>query len=361
MFFSCSSDDDDDNGNGPGPTEGQIGPEGGIIEIAGGVALDIPAGALADTVEFSIDENTSPTPVGGDMEFVSTVYTMEPSGTNFLVPATVTLKYNEADLGGTAETSVKLYTNDGSGWEELPATVDTDENEVTSNITHLSDFAAAAEIGTPAEGVYASLELTRFVVQFPAGDSIIEWTMDNIYAWFDSAFAPCEPLHPLNAGTITCNEFTLNWEATEGWYHYTEGYPSTFFTLGETYTFNIEGSADVPALTKSIDFPSAEPHITSPGMNDTLSLSGFTVTWTGTSSEDIFIYLGDTTATDSVGVETDNDGSHTFSSSDLSALEPGPHTIGLYMRNYEYIEAAGYDSRSTIFALCFTNILVYLE
>ncbi len=60
IFAGCSSDDKGTNSNGDDQfIEESIGSGGGTIEMTGEASLEIPAGALADTVDFTMEENSS--------------------------------------------------------------------------------------------------------------------------------------------------------------------------------------------------------------------------------------------------------------------------------------------------------------
>jgi len=141
LVWGCSSDD---TGTGederPEPVTESIGPEGGTIGISGEVSLIIPDGVLADTVDFSIVRNTSPSP-GGDKAFASSVFTIEPSATNFSSPCSLTIEYNEAQLGAMPDDSVKVCIHNGTVWEALTTTVNKTNNTATATISHLSDYA----------------------------------------------------------------------------------------------------------------------------------------------------------------------------------------------------------------------------
>lgn len=362
-FFGCSKSNDPDDNDGPEPTEESIGPEGGTIEIDGFISLDIPVGALSDTVDFTIERNDSPDPVGGSLAFATDVFSVGPSGTEFDSLATVTIEYEESDLGGSDESEIVIYTNDGSGWSPLATTVDVGSNEISASITHLSDYAAVVDTAGPASGIFAMLQIYRYYMGMIVGPDTVVIRMDNIEAWFDNNYAPCEPISPNYAGEVSCNAFDLVWNVGEGRYHYDAGMMAPFIELGETYDFDVEGAGSVPALSRSIVFPDAEPHILSPAFNDTLSRStGFTLTWEGTNSDDAHIVMVDSTGCDSSSVViTENDGEYTFTPSQLGSMDPGGYVINLYLDHREEIDETGFDSRSFINAMVFTNVLIELE
>lgn len=114
---SDAGDDTPDGGDEEPKTE-LIGPEGGTV-TANGVTLTIPPGALTEPVEISID-TTSATPPQ-DVTALSSFYEFGPAGTQFLVPATVTITGAAALPAGA-----KVYwsrAGGAPGFDALSATV----------------------------------------------------------------------------------------------------------------------------------------------------------------------------------------------------------------------------------------------
>jgi len=168
LALGCSSGSGGTDTDDPQDTaEESIGPAGGTIELDGEARLVIPAGALAATVGFSLEENDSPAAPPASKQFATDAYSIEPSGTAFTIPATVTLEYDEGDLAGEDENSIIIYTDDGRGWEPLTSTVNESNNEVSAEIDHLSDFVAAVDIGTSADGVFAALKVHCGIINIP--------------------------------------------------------------------------------------------------------------------------------------------------------------------------------------------------
>lgn len=373
LIMGCSSDDEDNPAgpnNGNDTTSTSIGPVGGTIELTGGASLEIPAGALTDTVDFTVSVNSSPTPPSGTNGFVSSCYTFGPSGTQFDSSATMTVPYSESQLNGAAESSIKMFTNSGSSWSELTTTVDEVGNSASAEIDHLSDFTLVVDTSSGStEGVFAVLSVCRAIMPFVVDDTAITIEVDFLSARFDTSFTPCEALYPVAPNAVSCNQNDLVWnEETSDFV-----YPGEFIIeLGQNYTFEITGNSVVPSLTSTVQFPTEDPYIVSPVTYDTLSLSGFTVTWNNpgsgtvqlnivTSEDTTCINTGDTTNVLGMYVETENDGSYTFTSGQLSELVTGEAVIALNCYNMEAIVATGYDSRSGVMAVVTCPILVYLE
>ncbi len=372
LAVGCSSSggsgpDDDDND----PAGSSIGPAGGEVELDGQARLNVPAGALADTVDFTMEENNSPTAPPQGKGFCSDCVSIGPSGTTFVVPATVTIEYDPGDLGGADEGDVVIYTDDGRGWTALTTTVDEGDNEASAEVDHLSDFAALIDTtsgGPQADGVFAALKVARGMtyVEFASRDSMVIMT-DFLMAWFDSTVAPCSPARPIMVDSVWCENgetYPLAWSAMETTYRYVQWPVSTFLTEGETYTFHIDGGSDAPDLTVSVNFPESTPYIVDPVNQDVVSRSGFTVTWEGSEGPgDVSLAIipasGD--IQNGVYVVTANDGSHTFTSGDLSGVPAGQTAITLNYFNYENIDAPGYDEDSYIEAKVTHGVVVALQ
>lgn len=323
-------------------TRQTIGIAGGTLDRSGEASLYIPADALTVDVDFTMDENNSPTAMVAGRQFASDAFTIGPAGTTFTNPATITIHYDEADLDGADESAIVIYTDDGTGWSPLSTTVNEINNTAAAMIDHLSDYSATVPYNAGTEGVFVMLELVRAVNY--AG--IIDF--DIISARFDTTVDPCvihESLHP---DSVHCNEYKLAWESTSQTYR-DQNAEQEFLVLGDNYEFEVFGNGDVPDLVRAIDFPSVAPCVSSITNNQILSLYGFTMSWTGTDANNVLINIisGDVPPT-VVTIETANDGSYTFSAAELDDLTEGIHVLDLRYRTLEFIIADGYDSRSTI-------------
>lgn len=146
-------------------------------------------------------------------------------------------------------------------------------------------------------------------------------------------------------------------------YKYVQWPISVFLEEDETYSFHVDGGVDAPDLTVSIDFPESTPYITDPVNQQTVSRSGFTVTWEGSEGPGD-LHLGIIPAGgggNGVYAVTANDGSHTFTSGDLSGVPSGQAAITLNYFNHENIDAAGYDEDSYIEAKVTHGVLITLQ
>ncbi len=346
LIFACS-DDKSTNGSSEGDitAEESIGPDGGTLELDD-IVLTIQAGALADTIDFIIAENNSPPALSGTLKFVSPVFTIGPSGTAFSIPTFLWITYNEALCGSFPENSIVIYAHDGTSWSPLSTTISTSINEVKATISHLSDFAAVIDTTISAEGAFAAMVIGRAITNI-SGNQI---RIDLIMARFDTSYAPCSAISPVQVNSITCNEYTLDWDSDLNSYQYMEVIDNPeFIELGEDYIFTITGNSNVPSFADTITYPVNETYVTSPTYYSNVSLSGFNVSWeSGNSAGTVMLFLMDSQNDTTVYIETDNDGAYTFNSAALSGLTAGQYGLVMIHENWDYITAAGIDPRSFI-------------
>ncbi|MEW6413266.1 MAG: hypothetical protein AB1483_12480 [Candidatus Zixiibacteriota bacterium] len=345
-------------------TEGVIGPEGGTIQLAGLVSLTIPPEALSDTIRFTITPCASPPLIADDILFVSTCYSIEPSGTIFNSPAVLTMSYGDSYFAGDIEEdSVRLFTHDGTSWSILPTSISTTYNQVAAAITHLSDFVVAADTSTfeppPAEGVFAEILLGRSI--YLEEGEIEPERNDVIMARFDSAYAPDSPIIPLRADSVLCGEYCLSWNEA-GYYAYGSPGDMDFLELGEKYPLLVFGSESVPALSDSIAFPMKEQYVIDPTNEDTVSIDGFEISWTNPGSGYVRLVIVGGESDSLVIVEgINNNGNYTFSAEELSGLNPGDYELVLIRENTKMIAAEGYDPRSEIVARITNVTMLHIE
>jgi len=95
------------------PASATIGPQGGSIRSADGrLTLRIPAGALSTSVAVSLEvsaANEAPQGVGAS-------YLLSPGGLAFAKPATLALRYGDADTNGSTPGLLGLAFRSGSSW-----------------------------------------------------------------------------------------------------------------------------------------------------------------------------------------------------------------------------------------------------
>ncbi|GAB3166620.1 hypothetical protein [Telluribacter humicola] len=116
-----------------------IGPQGGTLATTDGlVELTIPAGALAQETNISIQPIHNHTPNG-----VGTSYRFMPDGQQFAKPATLKLKYTDAEVADSAPEALGIaYQRTDKVWYNVPGkSLDKQKKEVTVPMPHFSDWS----------------------------------------------------------------------------------------------------------------------------------------------------------------------------------------------------------------------------
>ena len=123
-----------------------VGPRGGVVMSDDGrVTLDIPAGALTDDVEITIEAiEDAPHGTVGD------AYTIEPAGVSLLRPATLsydlsvedTAEDRSLELAGLVVEDLVLVTDKGGRWQALAdRDVDADAALISASVLYFSTYA----------------------------------------------------------------------------------------------------------------------------------------------------------------------------------------------------------------------------
>jgi hypothetical protein len=107
-----------------------IGAAGGVVETEG-ARLTLPAGALAQPTEITIEATTGSGPPTYDA--LSPVFQFGPAGLHFAVPITVELTYAGDGSGAT----VLWSTEDGAAYESLATTLD-GTGRASAQVLHFS-------------------------------------------------------------------------------------------------------------------------------------------------------------------------------------------------------------------------------
>jgi hypothetical protein len=142
VVLSCSSDDDDPNGPGPGgvgATE-TIGPAGGTVaatlDDGSAISLSIPAGALADLIDISLE----PAPIEGTQ---LTAFTLSPAGVRLAQPATLVVTLD--DRSALSATSVVVFEQNG-----LRIPVNSTPNLAAGTVTASLELLGIPAVTSPA-------------------------------------------------------------------------------------------------------------------------------------------------------------------------------------------------------------------
>jgi hypothetical protein len=119
----------------------RIGPEGGVVVSDDGrMALEIPAGALDEAVEITIEttESTDDT--------VAPVYVIEPVGLAFRYPTELVFDYDEESLGEHDPEALELVTLRELGWDYLPdRKLHADDQTISVSLMALSAVTVVIE------------------------------------------------------------------------------------------------------------------------------------------------------------------------------------------------------------------------
>ena len=118
-----------------------IGPEGGVvISDDGRMALEIPEGALDETVEITIEVTEGPE---GAM---APLYIIEPMGLTFQQPTALVFDYDDEDLGGHDPRSMSMVAHRELDWAYLPdKKVDAEDQTITTSLMALSPVTVIIE------------------------------------------------------------------------------------------------------------------------------------------------------------------------------------------------------------------------
>jgi oligopeptide transport system substrate-binding protein len=134
-----------------------IEPDGGeFTSPDGNVTVEIPAGAVTDTVVFTYTPATG-MPPGGNLNSIGRVFDLNAVNSDTEQPAeivpghtyTLTVRYTDPEIGPTVEDMLALYWwNDGaSEWtrQGITSSVNTVEDIVVAQVDHFSRFAVLGE------------------------------------------------------------------------------------------------------------------------------------------------------------------------------------------------------------------------
>ena len=124
-----------------------VGTSGGTVTSADGeVGLIIPPTALSTSTPITVAPSTGTVDPG---VLAGSVYDLEPSGTTFATPVTLTIQYDPSKIpAGLHESSLKLYENSGTGWQRVPGSGPSlTDHTVSGGISHFSDAAPGMPVG----------------------------------------------------------------------------------------------------------------------------------------------------------------------------------------------------------------------
>ncbi|MFC1966945.1 CARDB domain-containing protein, partial [Chloroflexota bacterium] len=92
--------------------------------------------------KITIKEKEAPPEAPANSNIVGLAYDIGPSGATFNPPIDLTVKYDPAELpAGLTENDLYLAWWDGSQWQKLESTVNTEANTISASISHFTEFA----------------------------------------------------------------------------------------------------------------------------------------------------------------------------------------------------------------------------
>ena len=117
-----------------------------ITIVEGTIGLDEDGDPLSELNVVEVEELPS-APADFPAEVIGSAYDIGPDGATFDPPIALTMEYNENLMpDGVAEENLTIATWDDAAdeWVNLDDTVDTVDNTITAEISHLTDFAILA-------------------------------------------------------------------------------------------------------------------------------------------------------------------------------------------------------------------------
>lgn len=161
VVVGCSGDDDPASP----PAANNIGAEGGTVTgDEGMVELVFPAGAVDETIEVSISPVASAPDDPGMI--LGRAYDFEPDGVQFLVPVTMTIHYQDAEVpAGVDENDLLLCKAEGGSWQAIAGSaVSGGDNTVSAAVMSFSSYAP----GLPSAATVGQISITPEEITMPS-------------------------------------------------------------------------------------------------------------------------------------------------------------------------------------------------
>ncbi len=131
-----------------GRTSTTIAPAGGQVAHPSGGTVIVPAGALAQPTQITVETVATPDAPELASRFVGRALLLGPEGQTFLKPVTVVVPYDATTLpAGTTPRQIRIYTapRGSNAFVGLDTTVDETTGTVRANVSHFSVFVATLE------------------------------------------------------------------------------------------------------------------------------------------------------------------------------------------------------------------------
>jgi hypothetical protein len=172
-----------------------IGPNGGVVE-AGNARLEVPPGALSQTVTIELFPVASSSP-----DVLGSIYGFMPDGLAFAVPATLAIRLDAASSSNNSSlTDIRIATSVDGLWVALPSSsVDATGSTLLALIPHFTAFAPVGEPWTsfvPSQGCQIAVH-TSYVPILPhfakVCDEITDFLFSSNECAPESALTDCAP------------------------------------------------------------------------------------------------------------------------------------------------------------------------
>lgn len=123
-----------------------VGPDGGTVVAAdGAVEFVFPNGALSEEVDIIVQAVSDPLNSPGMAPGLT--FRFLPSGTQFEVPATLTVRYDPAALGSLDPNALRIQKLVDGDWVQIEgSTVNTAENTVTAKLSSFSVYGVGVNV-----------------------------------------------------------------------------------------------------------------------------------------------------------------------------------------------------------------------
>jgi hypothetical protein len=267
-------------------TVANVGTSGGSISVSDpslaivGSSVEVPQGALtSDTVITITPDNTAPA-MASNFTNAGPAVDFGPSGQIFMYPVTIAIPYKP----GSDLNKLKLLTNNGEGWVQVPIT-STDPNRelVYAEVSHFSTYQTAEETGDPGAPVFNWINLWNIN---SAGNNVIAMGCsvtdpDGQNTTFIPKNISSLKMEDPNGSTyydFIEGDYTFNWGTKQDYYWRfiklaTAGDPPVFPSSG-TYKFivtDVDGHTTEQTKSLSVDpipvVDSATVQISRDGLN----------------------------------------------------------------------------------------------
>jgi hypothetical protein len=297
---SNSNSNSNNNNNTPEPgtaADDVTATEGGEVALDDGAGVNIPAGALSDDTEISIESSEPDDSLPNFDSIQGLAYEFGPDGTTFEVPVELTLPL--VGTPGADEAAVVSWLNtETNQWEDLETT--TSGDTVTAETTHFTLFVVR----------FVGVEAGAFDCAFEAcegGNIVGTWNIQGACVdteGFENPFEATCPEATVDIASNLAGSVTFNDDGTF----------TSSITNGGIFTFSLPASCSLQ-LAQGMDMPCQDAFGSDPEDDDM-------VTCTGTTAEGC-----DCTQT-SMSETNEGAGTYTVNGTSFATVEEGEGSQG---------------------------------